>query len=466
MSMSGEILVRDPVPGRAKRSEELDLDDFFENGAVGLHIVGPDGTILRANQAELQMMGYAAEEYIGRNIAEYHADPDAIADILQRLTRGERLDKYPARLRTKDGSIRDVLITSSARFQDGQFVNTRCFTIDVTEAKKAQDLLAEREAHFAQLLDALPAAIYTTDAKGTVTYFNKAAVEFSGRTPKVGEDNWCVTWRLYSSDGEPLSHDACPMAVALREGRAIRNVEAIAERPDGSRVPFAPYPTPLCDKSGAMTGAVNMLVDISHRKDAERQQALLVRELHHRVKNTLATVQAIMGSTIRYSADMEQFQQAFIGRVAALSKTHSLLTEDKAQAIGFEALLKNELQVFDDGDNTRVSLEGEEINLPAHLAVPVSMAIHELTTNAAKFGSLSALGGTLSVKWRQTGDRLEFTWRERNVPNVKKPKHAGFGSQLLKRVLPQQIGAKLTLRYHNDGLGATFGIPLTAPRLA
>jgi PAS domain-containing protein len=156
------------------------------------------------------MMGFEAPEYVGRNVSDFHAEPGTIADILRRLKSGEKLDKYPARLRTKEGTIRDVLITSSVRFKDGEFINTRCFTVDVTEAKRAQDALADREAHFRQLLDALPAAIYTTDAEGVITYFNRAAVEFSGRVPNAGKDHWCVTWRLYSTDGEPLAHEECP----------------------------------------------------------------------------------------------------------------------------------------------------------------------------------------------------------------------------------------------------------------
>jgi PAS domain S-box-containing protein len=459
MSVSGDV-VPFILPTGSSNFEEL--EDFFENGAIGLHLVGPDGTILRANKAELAMMGVSAEEYIGRNISDFHADQAVLADILKRLKAGEKLDKYPARLRSKDGSIREVLITSSGRFRNGEFLNTRCFTIDITEAKKAQDELAERESHFRQLLDALPAAIYTTDAKGIITYFNRAAVEFSGRVPDIGRDHWCVTWRLYSLDGTPLPHDQCPMAIALRERRPVRGVEAIAERPDGSRVPFTPYPTPLTGRNGELTGAVNMLVDMTAQKEAAQRQHLLIRELHHRVKNTLATVQAIMGTTMRFSTSMEDFQNAFIGRIAALSKTHSLLTEDTDQLISFRLLLKNELDPFDDGSG-RVRMEGRDVMLPAHLAVPVGMAIHELTTNAVKHGALSVVGGTVLAEWHEQAGRLMFNWRENNVPDVRPPQHKGFGSQLLSKVLPQQIEAEVAIDFAASGVNAAFSIPLAPP---
>jgi len=127
----------------------------------------------------------------------------------------------------------------------------------------------EGERRFRDLIEALPAAIYTTDAEGRITFYNEAAVELSGRRPEVGRDRWCVTWRLYQLDGTPLPHDECAMAIAIKENRPIRGIEAMAERPDGTRIPILPFPTPLRDVSGEVVGAVNMLVDLSHRKRAE-----------------------------------------------------------------------------------------------------------------------------------------------------------------------------------------------------
>jgi PAS domain S-box-containing protein len=141
----------------------------------------------------------------------------------------------------------------------------------------------DRRWNFRDLLDALPAAIYTTDAVGRITFFNQAAVEFSGRKPEIGSDHWCVTWRLYWPDGRRMAHDECPMARALKEDRPIRGGEAIAERPDGTRVPFRAYPTPLHDASGHLVGAVNMLVDITAAKEIEEARGRLNDMLEQRV---------------------------------------------------------------------------------------------------------------------------------------------------------------------------------------
>ncbi len=251
------------------RRSERNLSDFFENANVGLHWVGPDGIVLRANKAELEMLGYARDEYVGRPIAEFHDDPGTICDILTRLQRGEKLDNYPARLRRKDGTTRDVLISSSVLWENGKFVHTRCFTRDVTELKRAEEELRASETRFREMIDALPAAIYTTDAEGRLTHFNPAAVALSGRAPELDTDRWCVSWKLYYPDGTPMPHDTCPMAVGLKEGRVVRGAEVVAERPDGTRVWFAPYPTPLRDARGAVVGGINMLVDITDRKRAE-----------------------------------------------------------------------------------------------------------------------------------------------------------------------------------------------------
>lgn len=133
---------------------------------------------------------------------------------------------------------------------------------------------------FADLLDQLPAAIYVTDTEGTITYYNRACVELAGRTPEQG-DKWCVTWKLYTPAGDSLPHDRCPMAVAIREQRAVRDVEAVAERPDGSRFSFVPYPTPLFDAGGNLSGAVNLLLELSvkHKPSYLSSQAEKCRRL-------------------------------------------------------------------------------------------------------------------------------------------------------------------------------------------
>lgn len=331
-------------------------------------------------------------------------------------------------------------------------------------SRRTFEVVRERERRFHALLEALPAAIYTTDADGTLTYCNRAAVELWGCRPSIGASLWCGSWKLLRPDGTPMPQDECPMAIALREKRPVRGMEAIAERPDGTRIPFVPYPTPLFDDAGNLCGAVNMLIEITERKRAESQRALLIRELHHRVRNTLATVQAVMRTTARASETIEEFEEAFVGRIDSLSRTHELLTDNFQQAVSVRTLLSNELAGYDDGACQRVRLDGPPVELPSTLAVPIGMAVHELTANAAKYGALSLIGGAVEVVWRESNEQrmrsLRIDWVERDGPPVRPPTRKGFGSRLLEHVLARQIDADVALDYHPAGLRARIVLPL------
>src|SRR5258708_8277481 len=150
-----------------------------------------------------------------------------------------------------------------------------------TSLQQSEARLRDSEPQLQDLIAAVPAAIYTTDADGKITYFNQAAADLTGRTPTIGSDEWCVTWKLYHPDGRPLPHDQCPMAIALKEGRAIRNAEVGTQRPDGTRVPFIPYPTPLRDSAGKIIGAINFLANVSERKQADPHHPTFPHHLHH-----------------------------------------------------------------------------------------------------------------------------------------------------------------------------------------
>ena len=281
---------------RARRESEERLAATYEAATVGITEVDATGRLLRVNDAFCKMLGRSREQLLNMTFHDYTHEQDRGEDaaLYARQIRGE-LGNYSIRKRAlkPDGTIVYLDVHGSVvRDQEGQFLYGVRILQDVTESKRMEDRIRESERHMRDLLEAMPAAVYTTDATGRITFFNKACIDMAGRIPQLG-DEWCVTWRLYTADGAPLPHDLCPMAVALKEARPVRGVEAMAERPDGTFVPFIPYPTPLYDGYGKLIGAINMLVDITERKQAKNRQKTLVDELNHRVKNTLATVQSL-----------------------------------------------------------------------------------------------------------------------------------------------------------------------------
>lgn len=254
----------------ALRQSEKELTEFFQNATEAIHWVGPDGTILRANQAELRMLGYSADEYIGRNIAEFHVEQEVIEDILERLTRGEALDSYPAKMLCKDGSIRDVLINSSVYFEEGKFIHTRCFTRDVTEQLRVDKALRG----FAAIVKSTDDAIIAKDLDGVITSWNPGAERLFGY--KAEE----VIGKSVSILIPPERPDEEPSILAkLRRGEPIDHYQTVRITKDGRRIHLSLTVSPIRDASGAVIGASKIARDISEQKRAEQErERLLARE--------------------------------------------------------------------------------------------------------------------------------------------------------------------------------------------
>ncbi len=306
----------------------------------------------------------------------------------------------------------------------------------------AQQELTTSERKYHDILEALPAAIYTTDANGTITYYNRAAVELSGQVPELGADQWCVTLRLFRPDGTPLPHDQCPMAVSLKEDRAIRDVEAIAERPDGTRVPILPYPTPLHDASGALLGAVNMLVDMSDRKAAESRQQHLLREINHRVKNNMQMLLSLLVTAQReYSGNPARDALAdACRRVAAMAGAQQVLYASTngmsfAAREFLEAVCSNAQLAFPANVSIRYDIASGE--LANDKAMPLALILSELLANAVAHGN-AASGAPIHVGLTE---ELLFVADRGPGFELKEARKQGSGLGLVQG-LAAQLGAR------------------------
>jgi PAS domain S-box-containing protein len=263
------------------RRRERELSDFIENASVGLHWVGADGTILWANQAELDLLGYSDDEYIGRKITEFHADQDVINDILHRLTNKETLRDYEARLRCKDGSVRYVLINSNVMWEEERFIHTRCFTRDITDRKLAENALRESERQLRTLADAVPQLVWMADADGSIFWYNERWYDYTGTTPEQME-GW--GWQSVH-DPEVLPKVLERWRASIETGEPFE-MEFPLKGADGMFRWFLTRVNPLRDSQGSIVRWFGTNTDI----DEQRRTAEELREANRLKDEFLATV--------------------------------------------------------------------------------------------------------------------------------------------------------------------------------
>jgi PAS domain S-box-containing protein len=253
------VLQQQRSEARIRRSEQ-ELADFFDNATVGLHSAGPDGTILRVNRAELTMLGYSADEYIGHHIAEFHADRCIIDGMLRRLRAGEKVRNCETRMRCRDGSIKNVLIDSSVLWEEGRFIHTRSFTRDITEQKRAE----ETRLRLAAIVESSEDAIIGKDLHGTITSWNRGAEALYGYTAEE------VVGKPVSVLIPPDHQDDFPTIMErLRRGERIEHYETVRLCKGGRRVNVALTVSPIRTADGEIQGASKIARDITQHKRAE-----------------------------------------------------------------------------------------------------------------------------------------------------------------------------------------------------
>jgi len=379
-----------------------------------IKLVAADGTLLQMNAAGCDIIGAPAARLIGAPIVDVIAPEhrERWRENHARVCAGEKLS-WEFDLIGAQGRRHMETHAAPLTMPDGTTAHL-AVTRDVTRRKEQEQALQDQKQRLQDLLESLPAAVYTTDADGRVTFFNQAAVDMAGRTPRLGEDQWCVTWKLFKADGTPLPHEECPMAIALRENRAVRGEEAVAERPDGTRVPFIPYPTPLRDADGNLVGAINMLVDVSERRQAEYQQRILLNELNHRVKNNLQMLHSLMRTAQRESNsdDARSVLEEAAHRVGAIAAAQRVLySAESTTSFSANEFLQAVCRAAQQGfaDDVNIQLASTEGDLSNETSMPLALILNELLSNAVKHGLKGQRHGTVKVRLAGTSDRYELT---------------------------------------------------------
>jgi PAS domain S-box-containing protein len=414
----------------ARRRAEEQLADFFENAPVALHRLGQDGRILKANSHELEMLGYSEDEYLGRHISEVHVSPEAAGDILKRVADGEVLHNYEARLRRKDGSVRDVLIASSVLWDRGRFVHTRCFTRDITELKEAD----HAGRLLASIVETSGDAIVSKNLTGIVTSWNRGAERIFGYTADE------MIGRSITTLIPPDRHNEEPEILdRIRRGERVDHYETVRQRKDGSLVDISLTVSPVKDAAGKVVGASKIARDISERKHAQARHQLLTQEIQHRTKNLFAVVQAIVSTSFVGKNTVEDAKAAVISRLGSLGQTHAMLIDKDWEGADLAEIVRAEMNPY----AGRVQVEGPSLMLTARAAQNFALALHELATNAAKYGALSNATGQVRISWSKSvsngSDLFTFRWQEEGGPPVSPPRQKGFGSAVLEQVMAEHF---------------------------
>jgi PAS domain S-box-containing protein len=304
--------------------------------------------------------------------------------------------------------------------------------------------LAQKE----EILESISDAFYALDQDGRVTYVNSVA-ESWWQTPRdqlIGK----VLWEEFPYAVGSPTHEA--HVTAARERRVVRieTLSLLRHR----WVDVSIFPT--------SSGLAVYFRDITERKEAEERQRLLVDELNHRVKNTLATVQSIAAQSLRGEAVPAEVRQRFIERLMALSRANDVLVTDDWHGGAVRSIAEQMASPHGGMDDGRFQIDGPEVELTPRAAVALALGLHELATNAAKYGALSSPNGRVAVDWAIESDKLRLTWRESDGPVVNEPTVGGFGSRLLNRGLASELQADVKIVFPPTGVVCEISAPLEA----
>ncbi len=295
--------------------------------------------------------------------------------------------------------------------------------------------------------------------------FNRRAVELWGREPVQGDldERFCGSFKLFDSDGGFVSHDQCPMAEVLAGAiTEARDGEVVIERPDGSRIIVIVNIRPLKNQRGDITGAINCFYDITERKEAEQRQHFLLNELEHRGKNLLAVIQSIVSLSLNSPRSLSEARDVLMQRINALARGQSVLAVAGFEGASVAEIIRLELEGF----SGRIKAAGPDMMLNPKVAQTFTFVVHELATNATKYGALSGQWGKVAIQWSTEGmgteARFKFQWQEFNGPPVAPPTRQGFGRMLLEDAVAQDFQALPRIDFAPDGLIYQIEAPLSA----
>jgi PAS domain S-box-containing protein len=350
---------------------------------------------------------------------------------------------------------RGAVIRDSA----GQPVRMIGAMLDLSERHRAQAALAESEATLRSVLEQMPIGVAIAEVPGgKLVHYNQACSKILGHELQEGPVEEYGIFHAIREDGTPLAIRDYPLARAVLHGETVIDEELRFRRGDGEIITLEVSAAPIETAQGRSL-AVTTFTDISARKRSERHQRLLIDELSHRAKNLLAIIQSVAQQSFKGGGRPEAMLAAFEGRLGALAAAHGILTRQRWESAPLRQIICDTVSAVK-LDDDRLRLGGPDITVPPKTGVSLAMAVHELTTNALKYGSFSNDQGTVDVRWSAGDGRLQFQWTERGGPPVEPPRRRGFGSRMIERGLAAELGGTVRIDFQPEGIVCTVDAPL------
>lgn len=444
------------------------LAPMFDQAGVGIAQIDLDGRYLFVSEAYASMFGRTRAELLQKR---FH-------DITQSEDLAVALD---ALIRTIDTGA-PALIECRHLRPDGSHVWTRNSIAVARDEGKAQHLLvvaqnidavrrAERPLNRGRpdlrlLLESSADGVYCIDRDGLTTLCNASFLKmlgFAREEDVIGKDLHEIIHHA-RANGSPCQKEDCPIYRAVHSGRHMHVPDELLFRADGTSFSVEYWALPIV-RDGEIQGAVCTFIDLTERKRAEARQQLLNRELAHRVKNTLAMVQAIVAQSLRNAATPKEAMQVINERLFALGKAHNILTQTQWGTAPIMDVVEGAIAVHNTASR-RIHVSGPMIDLGAKAALAITMAMHELCTNAVKYGALSTETGKVLIEWSVTGGAanamFRLTWRECGGPPVAPPTRKGFGSRLIAEAIGADLKGRARLDFPEEGASWTLEAPVQA----
>lgn len=400
------------------------------------------------NQGAERLLGYRSQEITGHHLSVIVPEETLAAEDekLRRVSEGVPISAYESSRLHKDGRRLPVSVSiSPIRNSAGTVVGASTIAFDLTESLREAEARRQSEARLRQALAAAKAGAFDYNLETQATRWSPEMYVLHGMDPERGAPGFDAIMSRTAPEQE--ARVRTELASALAQGRPFA-LEFPIIRGDGKEIWMAMAGDMQKDHAGSMTHARGICQDISERKEWDRRQALLLRELSHRVKNSMAVVQSITRQTLRSASDPQAFAEAIEGRIQSLAASHSLLTAVDWKGIRLTELIRLQTEAMADKAEKRILAKGEEVLLPAEAATQLGLVLHELGTNAVKHGSLSLPTGRVMISWKMSRGQLRLIWRERGGPHLREPPaREGFGTTLINSTV-----AHVRRRYDPAGL--------------